>query len=226
MATFGRPFRFFPTAAGASVGRMTRDVEDLAIDVLADLDDFGGAADLEALRPVAHRHVLDGDQHALAHDLELGVDGAGQRRVAARMGFVVAAMVDNDDDAVEGVAQRLGRDDVGGHVDVLALRPDQALVEGVEDDHARQLAHELLAHCRYQQRVFLDHVGAAGDEVKRDLGVVGDLVVAAQRLGALLIAVCALEGAIDHGAAGLDDAARDIRDSGRCGSTGRRSRTT
>ena len=136
----------------------------------------------------------------VAHDLELGVHCARQRRVTARVGLVVAAMVDNDDHAIESIAQRLGRNDVGGHIDVLALRSDQALVQGIEHDHARDFARQLLAHSRNQQRVFLDHVGAAGDEIKRDFLVSRHFVVAPQCLCPFFVAVRAFERAIDDSA--------------------------
>ena len=131
---------------------------------------------------------------------ELGVDRAGQGRVAARPGVVVAAVMDDDDDAAEAVADGLGGAHIGAHIDVFVLGPEQALVERVEHDGDRLDLAELRGDVGNQHAVLGDQVGLPRHDIERHVGALGDGVVPAQGLDALLVAVGALEGAVDDGA--------------------------
>ena len=55
---------------------------------------------------------------------------------------VVAAMMDDDDEAVKGVADGVGGLDVGGHVLVAVLRAGERAVERIDADDRR----DVLAH--------------------------------------------------------------------------------
>ena len=108
-------------------------------------------------------------------------------------------MMDDDDDAAEGVADGFRRPEVGAHVDVLALGPDQGLVQRVQH-HGYRLPRrpELRLEVGNQPDMVFDQVGLPRHDVERDMGDLGDLVVPPQRLDPLLVAVCALERAIDN----------------------------
>ena len=108
--------------------------------------------------------------------------------------------MDDDDDAAEAVADSLGGADIGAHVDVLVLGSDEALVQGVEHYGAGRDPLELLGDVGDQEPVLGDQVRLAGHDIERHGGALGDVVVPAQGLDALLVAVGAFEGAIDDGA--------------------------
>ena len=64
---------------------------------------------------------------------------------------------------------------------------------------------ELRLEVGNQPYMVFDEVGLSRHDVERDMGIFGYLIVPPQRLDPLLVAVCALECAIDNGA--LADAA-------------------
>src|SRR5215469_11354013 len=89
----------------------------LAVAVKADLDDGELTGDRFVGRSVFHQ-LGSGEDHPLAFpfDGELSVDRPGQAAVPTRPGSVDAAMVDDDDGAVELLAQAIGGATIGGHI--------------------------------------------------------------------------------------------------------------
>src|SRR5262249_41267091 len=116
----------------------------------------------------------------------------------ARSRFVQAAVVDDDDDAFEGVTDSLGRPNVSGHIGVLAFRAHQRLVEGVQDNADRLGGAELAGDVGNEGLVIGDKVGLTGHHIERDVLSFFQLVMPTDGLDPLLVAVRALEGAIDN----------------------------
>ena len=134
------------------------------------------------------------------HHADLCVDGAGERGVATRAGTVAAAVVDDDDETIEGPAQHIGGLHVGAHVHVGAFRSDQGLVKRVDADHNRLLVGALRADRRDQRLMLDDEVEPLRHQEERRVGVAGVAFVytcLTEGLDAFLEAVRALEGAID-----------------------------
>src|SRR5262249_22050109 len=138
--------------------------------------------------------------------------------MAARPAFVPAAMVDDKDQAVEGIAYFLGGLDVGCHIDVLAFAARQALVERIQDDDARDQVTDLLPHLADQNGMILDKVGRRRRDDfqrRRSLRLAVNSVQDAERGDALLVSIPALKGAIDdpallHSAVVVGHSARDV----------------
>ena len=88
--------------------------------------------------------------------------------------------------------------DVVGHVDVLALRADQAFVERVQDDATYCCGGraQLAVHVLDQGAVVLDQVGSARDDVKWRV-FVGEAVTSSESLAPLAVSVGAFESAVD-----------------------------
>ena len=107
----------------------------LSVFVSSDLDGHEPADDFRAsfaiLRKLERRDDVFG---RVALDGDLRVDSADQRGMAARTFAVVAAMVHDDDGALERVADRVCGSDIGRHILVVAFRAGEAPVEGVDHD--------------------------------------------------------------------------------------------
>ena len=81
--------------------------------------------------------------------------------MTARALAVVTAVVDDDDEAVEGVADRIGGLDVGGHVFVGAFRTLERAVERVDADDRR----DDVANCRRMSSMSALMVGGQRERV-------------------------------------------------------------
>jgi hypothetical protein len=64
----------------------------------------------------------------------------------ARAFAIVTAMMDDHDEAIEGVADRVRRFDVGAHVLVAVLRAVEGSIERVDTDDGRFDVAKLLAY--------------------------------------------------------------------------------
>src|SRR5262249_13481510 len=122
-------------------------------------------------------HPLDGNHDVVggvALRGELGGARAGQGGVAAGSGAIDAAVVDDDDRALERGADCVSGVDVGGHVLVAALGASDAAVEGVEHDRDGPVVAELAADRGDESTMVADQVEGYRFEIERHLAdVVG-----------------------------------------------------
>ena len=113
----------------------------VAVIVYPDLDHLKPAGEFVALWAVFHQ--FDGGDdvvRGVAFDGDLRIDGAHERAMAARARSFVAAMVDDDDGAIEGIADRVGGLDIGRHVAIVAFGTGKRSVQRV-DARSRPVWH-------------------------------------------------------------------------------------
>ena len=69
--------------------------------------------------------------------------------MSARMGVVIAAVVDNDTEAAKGLPNGLGRLNVQRHILVVTLRPGETAVEGIQHHDRRDSGVKLVTKLVY-----------------------------------------------------------------------------
>src|SRR5215471_20932298 len=85
--------------------------------------------------------------------------------MSARVALVVAAMVNDDYDALERMLDGIGRPKIGRHILVARLRAGQRAVHGIDDDAAR--LDRLRLDVRYKLMMVLDEVQASAAEIEQ-----------------------------------------------------------
>ena len=99
---------------------------------------------------------------SLSRSIAIWTSSAPDSRCGRAAGTGGAAMVDDDDEAIEGGPQGIGGADIFGHVGGRVLVAAHRAVEGVEHDRGRTLGAELLAdRC--------DHLGVVLHQIERDV---------------------------------------------------------
>jgi hypothetical protein len=203
-AAFGIRAGFAEAEAGTlSAGTTTQDEIIWPLSSVPTLTTSRRQATLSPSSPSFHPFDFDDDiAGGVSLDGELGVDGTGKRGVTARPAGVDAAMVDDDDGAIKGLPDGIGRPQVGGHVLIVGFGADEGPVEGVERHRDRlAISAEREANRIYEFAVLCAEVHGRRDEVKGDrIGVRGQ-VAQPEGLGALAVAGLALEGAVHRRAA-------------------------